>query len=134
MEAAVDKRLAGAAPDFAAALRLINEAAKPSGAVQGGGNGQPLDPSVAQPDDFRDFVAELARQLNVWKKDALTRAGDAYERMGKCIGASGSTVLRAFITFDCGECREAWDRLGGPPLETKADLLRRLALCGAVGL
>lgn len=92
MEAAVDKRLAGAAPDFAAALRLINEAAKPSGAVQGGGNGQPLDPSVAQPDDFRDFVAELARQLNVWKKNALTRAGDAYERMGKCVALTRGEV------------------------------------------
>lgn len=89
VEAAVDRRLAAAAPDFAAALRLLSEAAKPSGGPpQRGGDGQKIF-AATPPNDLTAFVGALSGRVGDWKADAPTRASDAYERMGKCIELVG---------------------------------------------
>ncbi len=88
IEDTVDKRLSAAAPDYAGALKLIGETAKP--AVPGPGRGA-ADPSLlaAGSDDPAAAVAEIATRLPILEGRIPGRAAAAYGRMGECITSLG---------------------------------------------
>lgn len=88
IEDAVEKRLAAVAPDYAAALSLIGETAKPA-TPKPAGDGQGPEVVGASGATLREYVADLTARVAVLERSVPRRAADAYERMGECIKAVG---------------------------------------------
>jgi len=98
-EDTVDKRLLEAAPDYAGALKLLSETAKPEPAKpetggeaevevaleELGGPKQPPTPEEA----LRDAVTVLEARLPSLEAETPTRAVDAYKRVGECAANMG---------------------------------------------
>jgi len=94
IENAVDRRVDGLAPDYAAALKLIGDAAKPP---SGGGGTDTKAPAAPAPDAHalvalptpEQQVAALEASVVSIKSRAPTVATDAYANMGHCIEVAG---------------------------------------------
>lgn len=88
IEDTIDKRLMAAAPDYAGALKLIGETAKPVvPTARAPAGGPPM--AAAAGADPAATIAEIAVRLPILEGRIPNRAASAYERMGACITSLG---------------------------------------------
>ncbi|MDI1288743.1 MAG: hypothetical protein PSX37_02170 [bacterium] len=91
IEDTIEKRLAQVAPDYAGALKLIGETAKPAPATsqEAGKAAAPQPPGVTPKERLTELVERLEREVPRLAESVPTQASDAYERMADCVASLG---------------------------------------------
>ncbi len=95
IETTVDKQLDGMAPDYAGALKLLSEAAKPpssgAGASPSAGTNKGANNLVAlvgATPSLEDQVSDIEEEVGRIKSKAPTQASIAYASMARCVEAA----------------------------------------------
>ncbi len=86
---AVDKRLDGAAPDYAAAAKAIGETAKPAAAADDQDNTKLKELKLASSADDRDPLTKVNAAIRELEADSPTVATTAHKAMAECIPKAG---------------------------------------------
>ena len=96
IESTIDKQLDGLAPDYAGALKLLSEAAKPpsSGAGSAAGADKNVDPKLKAMTELKlkltleKRVSNIEEEVARIKREAPTLASSAYASMARCVEAA----------------------------------------------